>query len=223
MTAEDVITQARELDPAFTAERHPRRVAVNFLSRLQRRLVGAWAKLEETQEVEVFTVSFPLTDFAAGVLLQDDAESVGVPLKITAVHRPLDIYIQGQDLPDDLELVRWGDRNRKGAERAAYIREDTLFFTGVERLYNDVTSVEFTYTPTPADIATLDEELVLPDTAEEAVVSWLGAFFARRSNEKELARPRREYLVEAQDAEALWLDEIRRREGATVSRTRVVW
>jgi len=223
MTAEDVITQARELDPAFTAERHPPRVAVNFLSRLQRRLVAEWAKLEETQEVEVFTVDFPLSDFASGVFLQDEGESVGVPLKVTAWHRPLDLFLTGQDRAEDMDLIRWGDRNRRDSELAAYVREDTLFFTGVESMYNDVARVELTYTPTPEDVLALDEELILPDTAEEAVVSWLAAFFARRSNEKELARARREYLADAQDAEALWLDEIRRREGATISRTRVVW
>jgi len=222
MTAADVISQARELDPAFTDKRHPRRVAVNYLSRLQRRLVAEWAKLEETQEVEVFVVDFPLADFSAGIFLED-AESASLPLKITAVHRPLDIYYQGRDLPGDMDLIRWGDRNRRRHEHAAWIREDTMFFTGIESNWSDVSSVEFTYTPTPEDITALEDELVLPDTAEEVVVSWLAAFFARRSNTDELARARREYLADAQDAEALWLDEIRRREGATVSRTRSVW
>lgn len=222
MTPDDVINQARELDPAFTAKRHPRRVAINWLSRLQRRLVAEWAKLEETQHVEVYTISFPLASFADGEFLAD-AESASLPLKITAVHRPLDVFIEGRELPEDLDLVRWGDRNRKHDERAAYIREDTMFFTGVEEMWEDVTSVEFTYTPTPPDIVEADEELLLPDTAENVLVDWLAAFFARRSNDKELARPRREYLADAQDSEALWLDEIRRREGATISRTRVVW
>lgn len=224
MLASEIIDQARELDPSFTNERHPRKVAINFLSRLQRRLVAEWARLEETSGyVEVFTATFPLADFESGIALET-GESVPEPLAITAFHNPLDIYLEGRlEEPDDIQLIAWADRNRRRRIRAAYVRENTLFFTGIEELWNDVVRVELTYTPTPADIAALDEELVLPITAEDALVSHLGAFFARRSKDTELARARREYMLEAQDAEALWLNEIRLREGAEISRTRVVY
>jgi len=227
MTPEEIIAQARELDPSFDKKRHPMRVAINFLSRLQRRLVGEWAKLEETSFVEVFTASFPLADFAAGVeLLEDEpesGESVAEPLAVTAWHRPLDLWLNNTPEALNMELIRWGDRNRHANDRAAYIRENTLFFTGREEDYNDVDRVELTYTPTPADIATLTEELVLPITAEEVLVCGLAGFFARRSNDRELARARREYILEANDVEAVWLDEIRRKEGATISRTTEAW
>lgn len=222
MDAAEIIAQAREADPAFDARRHPNRVALNFLSRLQRRLVAEWAKLEETSNVEVFTAVFPLADFSAGVALED-SESVPEPLAITALQRPLDMYLRGVEKPVDMDLVRWGDRNRKIHERAAYIVENTLFFTGLETDYQDVERVELTYTPTPADIAAPSELLVLPITAEDALVAHLAAFFARRMNDKELARPRREYIAESLDAEATWLDELRRREGATMSSVKEVW
>lgn len=224
LVVEDLIQQAREEDASFTARRHPNRAAVNYLSRLQRRLVAEWAKLEETMEVEVFTIDFPLDDFDAGEFLQEDGESVGVPLDVTAWHTPGDLNIDGRETPEDIDIIQWGDRNRRKRDRACWIREDTVFFTGHEDDYNHVTSVELTYTPTPGDIAALDEELVLPLTAEDALVMWLAAFFARRSTEAELSRSRkREIKQEALDAEALWLDEIRRRQPATVSRTRAVW
>jgi hypothetical protein len=223
VTPEEIIAQARELDPSFTQQRHPNRVAINFLSRLQRRLVGEWAKHEETSNVETYVVTFPLADFDAGELLVDPEESVASPLPITAIQRPLDMFVRGCVEPVDLDLIRWGDRNRYVNSRAAYLVESTLHFTGHVEDYNDVLRVEFTYTPTPAAIAGLAEPLILPITAEDVVVSWLGAFFARRMNEKELARPRREYLQEALDAEALWIDELQRREGATLSRIRETW
>jgi hypothetical protein len=225
VTPEEIITQARELDPSFVEARHPRRVAVNHLSRLQRRLVAEWTKLERTEYIEVFTATFPLIDFAAGVALLEDepesGESVPEPIAMTAIHRPLDVYVRGWDQARDMELIEWADRHRK--PQAAYITENTLYFTGRAEDYTDVERVELTYTPTPADITDLAVELVLPITAEDALVASLGSFFARRSNDAELARPRREYIAEAHDAEALWLDELRRRKGAIVSRVREVW
>lgn len=227
MTADEIISQAREIDPSFDARRHPPRVAINYLSRLQRRLVGVWAKEREVDFVETFTATFPLVDFAAGVpLLEDEpesGESVADPLEVTAWRRVGDLYVDGEDIPREIALIRYGDRTRKQYVRAAYVRENTLFFTGLEEDYSNVVRAEFTYTPTPAAIAALDEELVLPLSSEDVLVMGLGAFFARRSKQEELARTRREYIVEANDAEALWYDEIRRKEGASVSRTREAW
>jgi hypothetical protein len=227
MTADEIIEGARSLDPSFTQQRHPRKVAIQHLSRVQRRLVAEWVKLEETAYVEIVTATFPLADFDAGVeLLEDEpesGESVAEPIAMTAIQRPLDMWIRNEDKPVDLDLIRWGDRNRRVQGRAAYIVENTLFFTGRAEDWTDVERVELTYTPTPGNITDPAAELILPITAEELLVSSLGAFFARRSNDKELARPRREYIAEALDAEQLWLDEIRRREGATISRTRAAW
>lgn len=224
LVVEDLIKQAREEDPSFTAKRHPNRVAVNFLSRLQRRLVGAWAKLEDVQESEVFTITFPLDDFDAGEFLQEEGESVGEPIEVTAWQTPGSIYFDGREEPEDIEVVNWFDRNRHKYDRACWIEGDTVFFTGHEDDYNHVEKVELTYTPTPQDIASLTEELLLPITAEDTVVMWLAAFFARRSRSGELSKARkREIKMEALDAESLWLDEIRRRQPAVVSRTRAVW
>lgn len=221
MTVREIIELARELDPSFTDQRHPGKVAVNRLSRLQRRLVAEWVKEEPEGYVEEFEIEFPLDDFAAGVAIEE-GESVPVAIGMTMVHRPLDMYLKGQTQAVNLDLIAWGDRNRFRG-RAAWLRNNTLFFSGSERDWRDVTSVTLTYTPTPSDIASLDEELVLPSTAADVLVTSLGAFFATRSNDKELARPRRDYLADAADAEALWIDELRRRRGATITVAKEVW
>lgn len=223
MIADSLINAARELDPAFTVQRHPRRVALNWLSRLQRRLVAEWVKLDETAIVDVYTITFPLADFDAGEELVDPDESVATPLEITATRRPLSLFLRDEPKPVDMELIRWGSRNRRVQSRAAYLVGSTMFFTGHVEDYEDVERVEFTYTATPKQLASPAAELVLPLSAEEVCVTSLGGFFARRMNDKELARPRREYIQEAADAEALWLDEIRRRQGATISQVREVW
>ena len=227
MTPEEITNQARELDPSFDERRHPLRVAINFLSRLQRRLVGEWVKHEDVPFVEVFTATFPLTDFSSGVdILEDEpesGESVADPLAVTKWFPQGDLFIDGQTLPADIELITWGDRNRRQYDRAAYIRENTLFFTGREEDYTDVARAEFTYVPTPADILTKDEELLLPLSSEDVLVNAVGAFFAKRSKQEELARSRREYVLEANDAETLWIDELKRKRGATVSRTTEAW
>lgn len=222
MTAEDIIRQARELDPSFDAQRHPQRVAINRLSRLQRRLVAEWVKVDKDAVVETFEVTFPLADFNAGVELVE-GESVQTPIRMTAVYSPLDVWYRGHIEPADLELITRSDRNRSAVRRAAWLEGNTLRFTGEARLWSDVRFVRLSYAPTPEDIAALDEELVLPDTAEDALVTGLAAFFASRSNDRELARPRREYQAEAADSEALWLSELRHRRGAITSRTRMVW
>lgn len=222
MTPEEIIRSARELDPSFTESRHPLRVAINRLSRLQRRLVAEWVKTDKDAYVESFEVSFPLVDFEAGVELlvgESDLE----PIRMTAVFDPLDLYQRGDERASDLELIGGRDRNRGASNRSAYLRGHFLFFTGREQLWKGVERVVLHYTPTPADIEALDEVLLLPTTAEDVLVTALGAFFATRSNDQELARPRREYQVEAADAEALWVSELKRRRGAISSRTRGVW
>lgn len=218
MTAADVILGARELDPSFSSERHTTRVAVHFLSRLVRRLVGEWVKHEEVAASSTFEVTFPLATFSAGVELND-----GDPLQITSIKRPLDLYLKGREEAWDLELIEWSDRNRRRDSRCAWIQNNRIYFSGEAEDWNDIDRVVLTYTATPADITDPNAELVLPSTAEDVLVTHLAAFFAKRSNQAELARPRREYVTDAFDAEALWIDELQRRQGATVSRTRSSW
>lgn len=223
MTAESIITQAREEGPAFTADRHPRRVAVNYLSRLQRRLVEEWMKVDPDAYVETFTVEFPLDDFQAGVELEV-GESDPVPIDITQIREPFDLVLRRHlDQPLDLHLISWRDRNRSPIVRACYIQNNTLYFTGRENQWNDVAEVRFVYTATAPDITSLREALLLPPSAEETLVAWLAYFFAKRTAEAELTRSRNEYKVDAMDAEAMWLSGLRRKRGAISSRTRSVW
>lgn len=223
MTAEDIIRQARQEGPAFTADRHPPSVAIDRLSRIQRRLVAEWTKRDSSAYVSELEITFPLDDFGAGVEL-DDGESEPEPLDITAFHDPFDLYVKGDaDRPHDLPLIDRRERNRSTFTRGCWIQGSTLYFTGRKELWSDVERVVVTYTATPPDIESKTETLVLPITAEEALVTALAAFFASRTPNAELTKSRREYMKTAVDAEALWLSEISRRRGAVSSRTRMVW
>lgn len=221
MQADEIIAQARELDPSFTPQRHPNRVALHRLSRLQRRLVAELAKLDRRAIASEFEVALPLTDFDAGVPLED-GESVPAPIEMTAIHRPLDLWMKRDRRPRRLDLVTWADRHRVEWP-AVWIREGRLYLSGTAEEWRDAERIVLTYTPTPAAVTHPDDELLLPLSAEDVLVLQLGAFFASRSNTQELARPRADYQFDAGQAEASWLDEIRRRRGATSSRTREVW
>lgn len=219
----EAIRAARELDPSFTADRHPFRVLINQINRLHRRLVGEWVKHEHRGYVEVLEIPFPLTDFAAGFPLVDETESGAPELKIIRYDTPLDQHIKGLDEPRRLDLVSYGDRHRNPYTRVCWIRDGVLFFNGVEEAWNDVEKVELTYTPVPDDIlySELDTaELKLPLTAEDTVINWLAFYMARRSKDEELANPKRDYKMDALDAESLWIDELKHRKGAVVSRVR---
>lgn len=217
----DLIQAARDLDPAFDARRHPPTAAVRFIDRLHKRLVGEWLKHEPDAVQESVTITFPLDDFDAGYFLAE-SESASQELRATAIYTPLDMWIDGHLEAVPLDMVSWRDRHRRDG-RYCWLTESTLHFSGIASDWNDVDRVIFTYVPTPAAITALDDELDLPDTAEDALVTNIASFFARRTNDKELARPRREYIVDAQDAEALWVDELRFRRGATSSTTKEVW
>lgn len=218
----ELIQAARDLDPAFDARRHSPTAAVRFLNRRHKRLVGEWIKHEPDAFQESVTITFPLDDFAAGhFLFLSESESTR-GLRATAIYSPLDMWVRGEQEPRPLALSPWRDRHRV-AGRACWLVESTLHFAGVAADWNDVLRVVLSYVPTPIELTALDEELDLPDTTEDVLVTAIAAFFARRTNDKELARPRREYITDELDAEALWIDELRFRRGATSSRTTEVW
>lgn len=216
MIVSEVIEDARALDPAFTIERHPQKVARRFLSRLQRTLVAEWVKRDKTAYTVTLEIAFPLDDFAAGYPLEELVESVAVELDVTAFRKPLALYFKNRTSPDNLDLIAWQDRHRfQGLY--TWLEDGVLFFSGIVNDWKNVETVELTYTPTPSSIDSVTETFVLPETAENALVTHLGAFFARRMKQEELARPRREYIADALDAEALWLDTVERRRPADVS------
>lgn len=221
MQASSVIRSARELDPSFTRQRHTDRVALGSLSRLHRRFVEDLVKLEPRAVVDELEITFPLDDFDGGAPLET-GESDPEPIDYLKIHRPLDLWRRGEDLPRRLDLIDWADRHRTRGW-ACWLREGRLFFTGSEEAWNDVTKVVLTYTPSPTDLDALEDELLLPSSATGALVTGLGAFFASRSKADELAKPRAEFRQEALEAERLWLDGIYRRIGAVSSRTREVW
>ncbi len=221
LTVSEIIAAARDLDPAFDARRHPPTAAVRYLNRRHKALVGEWIKHDPEAFSEEITITFPLDDFDAGYFLFE-GESESQALRATSIYSPLDMWVRGEEEPRRLDISPWRDRHRVEG-RACWLTESTLHFSGVAATWNDVLRVVLTYVPTPTVLTALDDELDLPETAEDALVCSVAAFFARRMNDKELARPRREYIADEQDAEARWVDELRFRRGAVSSRGREVW
>jgi len=216
-----VLEQARELDRAFTEVRHPNKLSRNALGRIQRRLVAELVKVDRRAVSETLTIELPLASFEDGYELTD-GESVPAPLDWTSIYNPVDLWRENAEEPDRCEIVPWTDRHRVQGRLCVYVRAGVLYLAGQEDDWVGVDRLVLTYTPTPLTVA-MDDELVLPMSAEECLVRHMGAFYASRTKDEELTRPRNSYIADAQDAETLWLDEVRRRIPARVSKGREVW
>lgn len=220
MLVSEIIFGARELDGSFTPVRHPDGTLRRALARIQRHLIGQIIRVDPRAVTSTLEITLPLATFSDGAPLE--AGSPAAAIDITRIHVPLDIYFTGDTEPTRLDLIDWTDRHRVVSQRYAYIRSGTLYLTGTESLWSDATKIVLTYTPTPQTLGEGDT-LVLPLTAEDALITALGAFMARRSKPVELEKPKRDFLQDAADAETMWLDETRRRKGVTVSVTREEW
>lgn len=224
MTAGKIIRAARAEDASFDDRRHPGRDALAYLSRLQERLVSVWAEADPDAYQDELEIAFPLADFDEGVeLVEIDAESGTEPIDVTRIRHPLSVWVRGEDVARDLPLISWRDRNRGPWALTCYEDGGRLRFSGTADRWKDVERVVLTYVATPPTLEQLDDELVLPSSARDALVCWVADFFARRSKADEIGRTHREFRADAVDAEALWVDQLRRRRGARFSRTRMVW
>lgn len=220
LTVAEVLREAREIDSSFTPTRHPEGVVLRALARIQRTLLEMLLKVDERAVTSTLTITLPLATFADGAPFQDDS-TPPVALDILRIHEPLDMYLSGDTRARRLDLIDWADRHRVPFVWGAWIRNNTLFLTGDENLWTDVTQIVVTYTATPGTVL-IGGDLVLPDRAANATVLMIADFMAGRARPAELSQPRAQYRQDAVDAVGSWIDSERRRIGVMVTQVRDV-
>lgn len=220
LTASDVIDQARGLDSAFVRERNPDKVLLPFLERLNRRLVGELLDEDPRAITTEIEISLPLSTFEDGAQLVDGA---GDPLEWQRIHTPADVVRDSDDEKKELRIIDFGNRHDHPEWPSIWIQNGYVFLTGEEDDWEEYSKIILTVTETPSAVDSTADTLDLDSEAEDAVVSHLGAFMARRTPQEQLTRPRQEYIDEAAVAEQLYLERAYRREGARVSKVRSVW
>jgi hypothetical protein len=175
-TAADVILAARDLNPAFTAQRHPDPVCLRFLSRYVRTLTAAiMAKRPRALAVTVTTVPLPLPNFAIGVEVPADLLLVEVRVRPSvrnddAFRRPVELIPGGQALAGHTRVpYGWREGNR-------------VFLGGKADQWTAYDLLELRTIAMPASV-TLGATIPFPDDALDVFCAQLGAFMARRHAE----------------------------------------
>lgn len=172
LTADGVIQAARDLHPAFDDRRHPPAVALRALSRYQRTLHGRAAAIRAQAFTVSHTVDLPLADHAAGITLPDPWRAIDRVFCTSRLGR--------EQVVDLVPEVRVNDANTP--RLAAFTRGQVLYLARTASAWTDYRSVTVRYVPIPGELTALDDELILPDTAEAALVAHLAFRFAQRGH-----------------------------------------
>ena len=208
---DSVIDQARDLNPLFTPEIHPKRTLRRELSRYQRQLL---AKLLLSRKQDLFvleTISFPLATFEDGHTIASE---------LLHVHGGDVWYDSDGNVKAELSIVPWEHRFGSMPWPAATWDGQVIYFLGVETDWSTVSQIVLRISTTPAAIDDPTVASSLPDYAEEVVVARLAYFMAKRTPEKVDVSI---YRVDARDAEADFLRAASAKNRVVKSRVREVY
>lgn len=217
-TAAEVIDAARGLDPSFSPQRHPQRLALEFLTRYQRTLAGKILQVEKEAISTEVSFSLPLTTFSAGVQM---ASSLGPPIVWLELDR-----IHGFEVSDaeggrwPLPVVPFKDRLTADRSLFGWLRERVLFLSGTAQHWVGFNAVILTYAPTPSEVAQTTTELILPDNAFPVSVLAMGAEWGKRRPD-ELSRVG--IVAEFKEAEEDYLNLLEERNDVDIGSVRRVF
>lgn len=215
MQAGYVIDSARSLDSSFSPTRHIDRVCLEFLSRYQRYLAAKALDYDDRLLATEITFDLPPDPFEEGITLEvatDDPE-VFEPLEYDRIHG-LDIQ-RGDGPRKPCEIIPWPQRADAHDWPAFTQRDNTLLPLGDASQWAVFDTLYVDYSPTPPLVTSLDDALVLPQSALNALVLQLGAELCRRNPN---ACERKTLPDEGREAEVLWLDLIYKRRDIETNR-----
>lgn len=214
MLASEVILSARDRHRAFDRNNCPDAVALRFLSGYVAELHGKITRLDETALVSEQVVNMPMADFDEGITLLANRRVVGVTPQLT------------NDDVGVIDLIPWEHRNdRNQPSAAAWMYNGKLFLRSPSTLWNNVATVTVSYIPLPVTLTTMGATVPLPDMSVTACVEKTAAFMARRGTTDASLPPinLKEFVYAANEAESLYLDEVKDRITGVMFRTRDVW
>jgi hypothetical protein len=192
VTAGEIITDARDLHPAFDGTRNPDGVLRRALRRAHADLWGRVMVIEpDVIRDETAIQALPLGNFAAGFIMPD-------PFVRILGGR---VFANLDELP--LSLVPQHQRFAPSRFPAAIEQFGTVYLVGSEADWTDYTGFSVEFVPqAPTAFASNAALIQLPDDAQTALVHALGAFMANRTEDAPNAAPidRRQFRQDA-DAE----------------------
>lgn len=209
LVAGDLIRSARDEHPSFDARRHPDPVLLRALSRKQKSLVSKVIRSNSEAFVTDLETTFPLADFDAGITLPD-------------IKYPARAEVQdAQGNKRDVDIIAWELANNY--TMGAYIRNGVLYLTGIAQDWVSWALIRLYYMPEVEALTKLTGAtgtLVLPNSAEPCLVSYLAYFMAKRGHvDKDLEQPsKREFYESWKGTEEEFLDEMDMVTQAVVSR-----
>lgn len=208
VTAQDVITEARDWHPSFDQRKHPNGTLLRLLSSYQREITSKIARVNPALIATPVTYTLPLTDFDQGMKLP--SRSYIMPAVEVR-------YAQNPDVAVTVELVNLTRRiDRDMLPNVVYIRGDRLFLSGRAENWTPYGSLTVNMVLTPRDLTGLTDVLTLPDWGMDTYVSALVRRMAMRDGLLDL-------VGDAADAEQQFLDTVAQQRAAETSYTRDVF
>jgi hypothetical protein len=190
-----LINDARDRHPLFTRQRHPDPILLRALTSEERRMVGKALAANPSSITATLEIALDSYSFDTGQALP-------------AFHRVESAH--AGDPPIPMFRVAWPNHLYAGGLLAYSVHGNTLFLAGAAEHWSGIEVVNVSYAPVPVDLAALSDPMVLPDTAESYLVSFLAHFMARRLSAKEITpEEMAQFVAERGRCESDFLAEIR--------------
>lgn len=172
MKASEVIEEARDLHRAFDDNAHPDGIVLRFLSRYQRELMGTALTRYPSLYNETQDVTLPLTDFAAGIALDN-------PFYLEDL---IGTEAGGRVYP--VPILPYEHRFDAVPSLFAYVTNRVLYLGRSEDIWGSFATLQLRYATTTPDLADEDALFALPDNAKSALVQALGQFMSGRGTQR---------------------------------------
>lgn len=190
-----MIQEARWEDPSFTEHRHTGAFLRAALADYQDELLGKIAQVNPEELAEVYVVTLPLADFAAGheLVELDESEEVALRYKVLLDWGEA---IDSQGFNDRARHIAMGSRWGPHRYPSYWVRDGRLYLIGDAKDWTGYVQLNVPYVPlAPATLASTDN-LILDDQARRVWKSYLAHRMAQRSNQDELARSKNAFAEE---------------------------
>ncbi len=209
-----LIERARDRSPLFDRRRHPDPTLLRALSGEERRLVGKALQLNPSTIAATLTVELADYDFATGAPLP----------ALHSIHSAVAVPAGADCPPFPVAKLNFADRTRVRPRLGYSVQGSALYLAGDSDDWEGIERLDLSYAPIPVDLAALTDPMVLPDTAESYLVSFLAHFMARRLPAAEMPPAElAQFVAERQAAEIDFLEAIRSTYVARTFRVQEVW
>ena len=211
----EIIENARELHPSFHERHTPDPLCIRALTRAHEDLHSLTSDRNPEVTAAQTDISLPLADFAAGETLPEH-------YKVLSGHVYHDINTP--QTRRQLDFVPWEHELFTRRPYAASIVGNTLFLVGTEADWNPFSLIRLRICLYPTAFTAVTDTITLPDYGHDAMIEFLGEFFAMRVPLADPERPNPlEFVKRRMDAVSKYLDIVGNKKKAYVGEVKEVW